>query len=458
MAYSEPFRIKTVEKIYQSTEEERRKWIEESHLNMFYLRSDQVAIDLLSDSGTGAMSCDQWAELMMGDEAYAGSASYFKLEKAVKDVFGMPYFLPAHQGRGAENVLFATILQKGDMVLNNVHFDSTKAHIEYRNAIAKNCVIAESKMDDVYHPFKGNVDTEELEQILKENENVKLIFVTITCNNIGGQPVSIGNMREVYKIAQKFNIPVCYDAARYAENAYFVKTRESEFSDHSIREILQEMFRYCDLMVVSCKKDALANTGGFLAFRSEELYERAKVYESFFEGLHSYGGLSGRDMGAMSVGIYESLDFDFLRSRNRQLEFLARKLEQNGIPFMKPVGGHAIFINAGKFLPKVPVLEFPGQTLAVELYIRSGVRGLEFGSLPSGRDPKTGLNRIADAEYLRLCVPRRTYTDNHLNVVAESLISLYKERDSIKTGLEIVYEAPIMRYPTVRLKRVEDKK
>ncbi|XP_075262568.1 tyrosine phenol-lyase-like [Convolutriloba macropyga] len=231
--------------------------------------------------------------------------------------------------------------------------------------------------------------------------------------------------------------------------------REPEFKDHSIQEIIHEMFNNCDFTIVSCKKDALSNIGGFMAFRSEDLYERAKVFESFFEGLHSYGGLSGRDMGAMSVGIYESLDFDYLRSRIRQLEKIGEKLEQNGVPFIKPVGGNAIFINAGKFLPNVPVQEFPGQTLAVELYIRSGVRGLEYGTLPSGRDPKTGLNRVANAEYLRLCVPRRTYTDNQLNVVADALISLYKERENITKGLEITYEAPMMRYMTVRLKRAE---
>jgi tryptophanase len=452
---AEPFRIKMVEKIYQSTRKEREEWVKEGKYNLFNLRSNQVYIDLLTDSGTGAMSSAQWAEMMLGDESYAGASSFYKLKNAVKDIFGFDYMLPTHQGRAAENVLFSTLVQEGDVIPGNTHFDTTKAHIEFRKGTVLDCSIDEATDPDSLHPFKGNIDLCKLEMALESNkEKVPLIVVTVTCNNAGGQPVSLGNMRSVYSLAKSHHVKVCFDSARFAENAYFIKTREAEFADWDIRDIVREMYRNCDLMTMSCKKDAIVNIGGLIGFRDKETWQHAQTYNILFEGYNTYGGLAGRDMGAIAAGLYESTEFDYLESRIGQVRYLAAQLDKVGIPFIKPVGGHAVYIDAGKFLHKIPREQFPAQTLAVELYLEAGVRGVEIGTLLADRDPETGENRYPAFDLLRLCLPRRTYTNNHVDVVAKALINLYNRRDEITNGLKITWEAPIIRHFTVQLERV----
>jgi tryptophanase len=452
---AEPFRIKMVEKIYQSTREEREEWVKEGKYNLFNLRSNQVYIDLLTDSGTGAMSSAQWAEMMLGDESYAGASSFYKLKNAVKDIFGFDYMLPTHQGRAAENVLFSTLVQEGDVIPGNTHFDTTKAHIEFRKGTVLDCSIDEATDPDSLHPFKGNIDLCKLEMALESNKGkVPLIVVTVTCNNAGGQPVSLTNMRSVYSLAKSHHVKVCFDSARFAENAYFIKTREAEFADWDIRDIVREMYRNCDLMTMSCKKDAIVNIGGLIGFRDKETWQHAQTYNILFEGYNTYGGLAGRDMGAIAAGLYESTEFDYLESRIGQVRYLAAQLDKVGIPFIKPVGGHAVYIDAGKFLHKIPREQFPAQTLAVELYLEAGVRGVEIGTLLADRDPETGENRYPAFDLLRLCLPRRTYTNNHVDVVAKALINLYNRRDEITNGLKITWEAPIIRHFTVQLERV----
>ncbi|PKP29930.1 MAG: tyrosine phenol-lyase [Bacteroidetes bacterium HGW-Bacteroidetes-16] len=455
LPFSESYKIKMVEPIRRSTREQREQWIEDAKYNLFNLRSDQVFIDLLTDSGTGAMSQMQWSEMMLGDESYAGASSYFKIKNAIREITGFEYFLPTHQGRAAENVLFSTILKENDIVPGNSHFDTTKGHIEFRKAHAIDCTIDEAFITTLDHPFKGDVDLNKLENVLKAHpaSQIPVIIITITCNSSGGQPVSMKNLREVKKMADQYGITVFFDSARFAENAYFIKIREEGYRDKSIREIVREMFSYADGMTMSSKKDAIVNMGGFIGFNSKELFDRATMYNILFEGYISYGGMSGRDMNALAQGLYEGTDFDYLETRIKQVAYLGGLLKDYGIPIQFPFGGHAIFVDAKRFLPHLPKEEYVAQTLAIELYIEGGVRGVEIGTLLADRDPGTGLNRYPDLELMRLAIPRRVYTNNHMDYIAAALINVFDRRDKITKGFKIVKEAPILRHFTVELEK-----
>jgi tryptophanase len=455
LPYAESFKIKMVEPIQKSTREERLKWIREAKYNLFNLRSDQVYIDLLTDSGTGAMSDRQWSEMMLGDESYAGASSYYKLKNAIKRILGFEYFLPTHQGRAAENVLFSVLVKEGNIVPGNSHFDTTKGHIEFRKAKAVDCTIDEAFDTTVDHPFKGNINLVKLEEVLKKHQdNIPFIIVTITNNTAGGQPVSLENLKGVRALADKYGKIVVYDSARFAENAYFIKMREPAYAHSSIKEIVAEMFSYADAMTMSSKKDAIVNMGGFIGMRSEKLFSEASVYNIMFEGYITYGGLSGRDMNALAQGLDEGTEFNTLQDRVEQVAYLGKRLVQMGVPVQEPFGGHAIFVDALRFLPHIPQSEYTAQTLAVELYIESGVRGVEIGTLLADRDPVTRLDRYPRLEMLRLAIPRRTYTNNHIEYVAVALGNVYENRNQIKRGLTILREAPIMRHFTVELDKL----
>jgi len=455
LPYSEPFKIKMVESIRKSTREERERWIKDAKYNLFNLSSDKVYIDLLTDSGTGAMSDKQWAELMLGDESYAGASSYYKLKNAIREILGFEYFLPTHQGRAAENVLFSTLVKEGQIVPGNSHFDTTKGHIEFRQAHAVDCTIDEAFNTATNHAFKGNVDIQKLEKVLKEHHNnVPFIIMTITNNTAGGQPVSMQNLREVRRLADQYNKMVIFDSARFAENAYFIKTREDGYQHKSIRDIVREMFSYADAMTMSSKKDGIVNIGGFIAMRSEELFRRATVFNIMFEGYITYGGMAGRDMNALAQGLYESTTFEYLEARIGQVLYLGQLLKQYGIPIQEPVGGHAVFVDALKFFNHIPQSEYIAQLLAVELYIEGGVRGVEIGTLLADRDPETKQDRYPKLELLRLAIPRRVYTNNHMAYVAACLKNVYDRRMEIKKGFRIIREAPILRHFTVELERL----
>ncbi len=455
LPYAEPYKIKMVETIHKSTRLEREKWIEEAGNNLFNLKSNQVYIDLLTDSGTGAMSDKQWSELMIGDESYAGASSYYKLKEAINSILGFPYFLPTHQGRAAENVLFSVLIKEGDLIPGNSHFDTTKGHIEFRKATAIDCTIDEAFIPEKPHPFKGNIDIAKLERVLEENDRSRIPFivVTITCNTSGGQPVSMENLKAIKKIADQYGIKIVFDSARYAENAYFIKTREAGYAEKSIQEIVHEMFSYADIMTMSSKKDAIVNMGGFIAMREKDLFQKASVYNIMFEGYVTYGGLSGRDMNALAQGLKEGIQFDYLESRVEQVAFLGQKLLDYGVPILQPTGGHGIFVDAKKFLPEIPKEEFIAQTLAIELYLEGGIRGVEIGTLLADRDPNTRKNRFPKLEMLRLAIPRRVYSNNHMDYVATALANVFERREKITKGFEIIHEAPILRHFTVQLKR-----
>ena len=456
LPFAESYKMKMVETIRRTTKTEREQWIREAKYNLFNLKSEHVFIDLLTDSGTGAMSDKQWSEMMLGDESYAGASSYFKLKDAIRDICGFEYFLPTHQGRAAENVLFSALIKEGDIVPGNSHFDTTKGHIEFRKATAIDCTINEAFDTTMIHPFKGNVDLNKLEKVLTTypKERIPFIIITITNNTAGGQPVSLQNMKEVYALAQKHGIRVIYDSARFAENAYFIKLREDAYKNSSIREIVREMFSNADGMTMSSKKDAIVNMGGFIGFRDEETFRKASVFNIMFEGYITYGGMSGRDMNALAQGLYEGTEFDYLETRIKQVEYLGKLLTDYGIPLQQPTGGHAIFVDAKKFLPHLPKEEFIAQTLGVELYIEGGVRGVEIGALMADRDPKTRENRYPDLELMRLAIPRRVYTNNHMDYIAASLINVFDRRDKIRSGYRIIRESPIMRHFTIELEKI----
>lgn len=456
LPFAESYRIKMVEQIYKSTREQREKWITEAKYNLFNLKSSQVFIDLLTDSGTGAMSDKQWSEMMLGDESYAGASSYYKMKNAIQTILGFEYFLPTHQGRAAENVLFSAIVKKDDIVPGNSHFDTTKGHIEYRGAHAVDCTINEAFDTTLIHPFKGNLDLNKLEDVLKKypKEQIPFIIVTVTNNSSGGQPVSMENMKNVRQLADKYGIKVIVDSARFAENAYFIKMRENGYQDKTIKEIVLEMFSYADAMTMSSKKDAIVNIGGFIAMRSEELFRKASVFNIMFEGFISYGGMAGRDMNALAQGLNEGTEFDYLDTRVKQVEYLGNKLKGFGVPIQEPIGGHAIFVDAKRFLPHMAKEEFVAQTLGVELYIEGGVRGVEIGAILADRDPISRENRYPDLELLRLAIPRRVYTNNHMDYIAVSLANVFERRSEIKRGFKIIYEAPIMRHFTVELEKI----
>ncbi|MCU4177556.1 tryptophanase [Carboxylicivirga sp. N1Y90] len=453
LPFSESYKIKMVEPIRKSTREERERWIKEAKYNLFNLRSDQVFIDLLTDSGTGAMSDRQWAAMMLGDESYAGASSYYNLKNAIKNILGFDYFLPTHQGRAAENVLFSALVKEGDVVPGNSHFDTTKGHIEFRKASAIDCTIDEAFDTTLDHPFKGNLDLNKLEHVLVSNpkENIPMIIVTVTCNSSGGQPVSLQNMRDVYAMAKKYGIRVIFDSARFAENAYFIKMREEGYADKSIKDIVKEMYTYADGMTMSSKKDAIVNMGGFIALKEEDLFKKACQFNIIYEGFITYGGMSGRDMNALAQGLDEGTEFDYLETRIKQVAYLGQKIKEYGITIQEPFGGHAIFIDAKKFLPHLPKEEYVAQTLAVELYKEAGIRGVEIGTLLADRDPVTRENRYPALELVRLAIPRRVYTNNHMDVIAVALKNVFDRRESIKQGYKILDEAPIMRHFTVEL-------
>lgn len=439
--------------MHKSTLKERQEWIKKASYNLFNLKSEQVYIDLLTDSGTGAMSDKQWGAIMTGDESYAGASSYYNLKEAIRDITGFDYFLPTHQGRAAENVLFSVLVKEGDVIPGNAHFDTTKGHIEFRKATAVDCTVGIARDITAVDPFKGNADLELLEKVLKETPREKLgcIIMTVTNNTAGGQPVSMANMRGVRELADRYGVLLIIDSARFAENAWFIKNREQGYADRSIREIAREMFSLADGMTMSSKKDAIVNIGGFIGFRDKELFRKATTFNIMFEGFVTYGGMAGRDMNALAQGLYEGTESDFLESRIRQVTRLGEKILAAGIPVQVPIGGHAVFIDAGKFLPQVPAGEFPAQRLAVEIYLEGGVRGTEIGTLMADRDPVTRLNRYPELELIRLAVPRRVYTDNHMDYVAATLTNVWERRKEITRGLAIKWEAPIMRHFTVEL-------
>lgn len=456
LPYAEPYKIKMVEQIKRSTKEQRLKWIKKADYNLFNLSSDKVFVDLLTDSGTGAMSDQQWAEMMIGDESYAGSSSFKKLKKSVKKITGFNYFLPTHQGRAAENVLFSALVKEGDIVPGNSHFDTTKGHIEFRKASAIDCTINEAFDTSIIHPFKGNVDLKKLQHVFDSHpvEKIPFVILTITCNSAGGQPVSVQNVKDVSALCKQYNIPLYFDAARFAENAYFIKKRENGYQDKTIKEIVKEVFSYGDGMTISAKKDGLVNMGGFIALNNKEVFKQATVFNIMFEGFITYGGMNGRDMGALAVGLNESTEFDYLESRVEQVAYLGQKLVDYGVPVQQPFGGHAIFLDANKFVPTIPREEYRAQALAIELYIVGGIRGVEIGTVLADRDPFTRKNRFPELELVRLAIPRRTYTNNHMDFVAAALKNVYETRKEAKSGYVIVDEAPIMRHFTVKFKKI----
>ncbi len=456
LPYAEPYKIKMVETIKRSTVEQRKKWIKEAHYNLFNLSSDKVYIDLLTDSGTGAMSDKQWGALMEGDESYAGSQSFLKLKETVHNITGFKFFLPTHQGRAAENVLFSVLVKEGDIVPGNSHFDTTKGHIEFRKATAIDCTIDEAFDTEDLHPFKGNIDIDKLQKVIDENpiENIPFIIITITNNSSGGQPVSMENIKAVSKLCKSYKIPLLFDSARFAENSYFIKIRENGYQNKTIKEIAKELFSYGDGMTMSSKKDGLVNMGGFIALNDEEVYKKATVYNIMFEGFITYGGMSGRDMAALAVGLDEATEFEYLESRIRQVTYLGNKLIEFGVPVQHPIGGHAIFIDANKFVPTIPRNEYRAQALAIELYIVGGIRGVEIGTVLADRDPFTRKNRYPELELVRLAIPRRTYTHNHMEYIAAALKNIFDTRDQAKSGYRIVDEAPIMRHFTVKFEKI----
>lgn len=456
LPFAESWKIKMVEPIHKSTRQEREQWIKDAHYNTFQLSADKVYIDLLTDSGTGSMSQAQWAAIMMGDESYAGASSFFNLKKAINDITGFEYVIPTHQGRAAENVLFSYLVKQGSVCPGNSHFDTTKGHIESRGAMALDCTIDEAKDTQLEIPFKGNVDPIKLEKALQDYKGkIPFIIITITNNTAGGQPVSMKNLREVHELSLKYNIPVLLDSARFAENAYFIKTREEGYANKTIKEIVKEMFSYADGMTMSAKKDAIVNMGGFIATRKQDWFDGAKNFCIVMEGYLTYGGMNGRDMNALAVGLDENTEFEMLETRIKQIEYLAKRLDEYGIPYQRPAGGHAIFIDAPKLLTHVPTEEFPAQTLTVELYKEAGIRGCEIGYILADRDPITRENRFGGLDFLRLAIPRRVYTNNHMDVIAVALKNLKDRAEQINHGYKIVWEAPLMRHFTVKLEPIK---
>ena len=455
LPFAESWKIKMVEPIRKSTRAEREQWLKEAKNNVFMLKSEHVYIDCITDSGTGSMSDRQWAAMMMGDESYAGASSFFRLKDTITAITGFEYVIPTHQGRAAENVLFSHLVKQGDIIPGNSHFDTTKGHIESRKATALDCTIDEAKDTQLEIPFKGNVDPKKLEKALAENaDKIPFIIVTVTNNTAGGQPVSMQNLKEVRAVADKYNKPVILDSARFAENAYFIKTREEGYANKTIKEIAKEMFSYADGMTMSAKKDGIVNMGGFIATRKKEWYEGAKLFCIPFEGFLTYGGMNGRDMDALAVGLDENTEFDNLDTRIRQVQYLAARLDEYGIPYQRPVGGHAIFVDADKILTNVPKEEFPAQTLTCELYLEAGIRGCEIGYILADRDPVTRENRFGGLDFVRLCIPRRVYTNNHMDVIAAALKNVYDRRNEITRGVKITWEAELMRHFTVQLERL----
>lgn len=455
LPFAEAWKIKMIEPIRKSTREQREQWLKEAHYNIFQLKAAEVYIDLLTDSGTGAMSQEQWSAMMLGDESYAGATSFYRFQSTVQKIFGLEYVIPTHQGRAAENVLFSYLVKEGNVIPGNAHFDTTKGHIEARKAKAIDVTTDDAKDTQKEVPFKGNVDLNKLEKVIKENKgNVPFMVLTVTNNTVGGQPVSMENIKATCKLCHDNGVKVVMDSARFAENAYFIKTREAGYQNKSIKEITLEMYKDVDIATMSCKKDAIVNMGGFIATKDKEIYEGCKQFCIPFEGYITYGGLNGRDLNAIAQGLDENTEFDMIQTRIKQVEYLAKKLDEYGIPYQRPAGGHAIFVDADKVLDRVPKEEFPAQTLTCELYLEAGVRACEIGYMLADRDPVTRENRFGGLDLLRLCIPRRVYTNNHMDVVAAALKNVYDRRESVTRGVAIEWEAPLMRHFTVQLKRL----
>lgn len=452
---AEPYKIKMVEPIAMTTREQRKIALQKAGYNTFLLDSEDVYIDLLTDSGTNAMSDNQWSGLLLGDEAYAGSKNFKNLEKAVQELYGFKHVVPTHQGRGAENILSQIMIKPGDYVPGNMYFTTTRAHQEINGATFRDVIIDEAHDSQNEHPFKGDIDLNKLQALIDEvgSEKIPYICLAVTVNLAGGQPVSLGNIKAVYELAQKHNIKVMMDATRCVENAGFIKQREPGYEDMSIRDIVKQMFSYSDGCTMSGKKDGIVNIGGFLALNDDDLYQQATSLVVVYEGMPSYGGMTGRDMEALARGLYESVDYNFIAHRLDQVKYLGDRLINAGIPIVRPIGGHAIFLDAAQFYSHIPQDEFPAQMLAAQLYLQSGVRSMERGIISAGRD-KDGNNYHPKLELVRLTIPRRVYTYSHLDVVADSVIDLYQNRDSVK-GLKFVYEPPVLRFFTARFEPLE---
>lgn len=452
---AEPYKIKSVEPIKMTTREYREKAIKEAGYNTFLVKSEDVYIDLLTDSGTNAMSDRQWAALMVGDEAYAGSRSFFAMEKAVKEIYGFKHMVPTHQGRGAENLLSTILIRPGHYVPQNMYFTTTRAHQERNGGTFVDVIIDEAHDSAAEHPFKGNVDLKKLEDTINRvgAQNIPYVNVALTVNMAGGQPVSMQNLKDVRKICDKYGLRLMYDATRAVENAFFIQEREAGYQNKPIREIFKEQMSYADGCTMSGKKDILVNIGGFLAMNDEDIFAAAKELVVVYEGMPSYGGLAGRDMEAMAQGIYEMVDDHYIAHRIYQIRYLGNQLIQADVPIVRPIGGHAVFLDARRFLPHITQDDFPAQALAAALYEDSGVRAMERGIVSAGRNAKTGENNHPKLELVRLTIPRRVYTDRHMDVVADSVIDLFEKRNSIK-GLKMVYEPPTLRFFTARFERL----
>lgn len=451
----EPFKIKSVEPIKMNSIDDRKKIIINNNYNLFQVRSNDVIIDLLTDSGTGAMSSKQWAGIMNGDESYAGSNSYLYFKDVIQDIFGFKYILPTHQGRASERILFSTLCKEGDIVPNNTHFDTTKANILFQGSKPVDLIDEEYKNTQSIFPFKGNMSVKKLEKLLSTTDLTKipLIMLTITNNSGGGQPVSMQNISQVSKVAKKYKIPLYIDACRFAENAYFIKQREDKYKNWTIKKIVQKIFSYADGCTMSAKKDAIVNIGGFLCTNNDEVAEKNKNLLILTEGFPTYGGLAGRDLEAIAIGLNEAMDIDYLNYRVKSIEYLGNKLLKNNIPILQPTGGHAIYIDASLFLKHINKNRFPGQALACELYIAGGIRCSEIGSLMFGGIDENGKEYFADNELVRLAMPRRTYTQSHIDYVIEVIIDVYKRRKNIR-GLKIIEQSKYLRHFTAKLKKV----
>jgi tryptophanase len=450
----EPFRIKAIEPVKLTTREERERFIAKAAYNLFKLRAEDCYVDLLTDSGTSAMSDAQWGALMQGDESYAGAKSFFHFEEAVKRIFGMSYVVPTHQGRAAENVLFTVTVRPGMQIPSNMHFDTTHANIAARGGRPVN-LIADLGLDPTTHaPFKGDIDLEKLERFMVGPQNIPMGMLTITNNSGGGQPVSMANVRATSELLHRHDIPFFIDAARYAENAYFIKLREPGYENKSTLEIANEMFSYADGALMSAKKDALVNIGGFIALRDADLYQRVCNELILREGFPTYGGLAGRDLEAMARGLWEGLDESYLAYRLAHTQYLGDRLVEEGIPILEPPGGHAIYLDARRFLPHIPQADFPAQALSVALYIEGGIRSVEIGSVMfAEKDPETGQMVYPALELVRLAIPRRVYTQTHLDYVVATCKRVYERRESLR-GLRIVYEPPMLRHFTARFELI----
>jgi len=450
-----PWRIKMVEPIKMITREEREQHLKKAGYNLFAMPSDAVYIDLLTDSGTSAMSDVQWGGLMQGDESYAGSRNFSHLQRTVEELMGFKYVIPTHQGRGAENILFQHLIKSGQYILGNIHFDTTKAHIELKQGRAVDLVAEIAHDTQAYHPFKGNFDLEALEEYIQDKgaDKIAFILVTVTCNSAGGQPVSMANIRGVRDIADRYGLKVFLDAARFAENAWFIQQREEGYADKPIKDIVREMFSYSEGCTMSAKKDALVNIGGFVGLNDAKMYQEVSRLGIVYEGFPTYGGLAGRDIEAMALGLKEVVDPDYLAYRIGQVEYLGARLRDAGIPIVEPVGGHAVFVDGQKFLPHLPQEQFPAQALCIELYREAGVRGVEVGGVLAGRDPETNENLYPQLDLLRLTIPRRVYTNEHMDVIADALIAIKERRNSVR-GVDFVDEPPILRHFTATFKLV----